>query len=282
MEITVSNADFSACNIGKYVSIEVIAMMAKYTNFASNKMALGAMQKFYDTIGATTLAKCTIIVPCLAANVTEAMKDLVTGTDLRSSSFDGSYFAITSGKGIIAANGASATTADYRRFNAVNGGRNKYSGQLRLWALSVGNSTSYLGGGSDMGNVAANRFVLDSTGLTSLAGMTNEGLSFRGYALIGFDTSKGIVGYLDNQSNGSKYTIFDADNEYSVNRAVAETTGGVIAYNNNYLCQSYYDSANTDTPISMHVWGYEITDTEAVTIRDAVYQFMKDMGINPA
>lgn len=275
MELIIKNADFSACGIGQTISNDVIRMMAKYSNFADNDDALQAMQAFYSTVGSDILAKCTIIVPCFAANVTEAMKDLVTDTDLRSNTFDGNYFNITANKGLVATNEASSTTANYRKINAMNGGSDKYNGQLKMLLYS-NDSTTVLCQASDGGYIYPNNIFVNANAQTALSGMTNEGLTISSGGIRGFNTN-GIIGILDNQANGSKYSIIDDENVYSTIRTAEETQSN--PYNSIYMCQYWNSAPNTSNPIAMFVWGIGISDAEAIILRNAVKQFKIDMGI---
>lgn len=283
MELIIKNADFSACGIGIAISNEVRRMMAKYSNFADDDEALQAMQKFYTAVGSETLAKCTIIVPCFAANVVEAMKDLVTDTDLRSETFNSAYYSIIANKGLVATNEASKSTIPYRTIKAVNGASNKYTGQLRLFALSETENFKYISTANGGGFLYSQQIQVNEAGYNGLTGLVDSGLTListqSGYFIKGFDYSKGIVGILDNKSNGSKYSVLDYNNKYSTIRT---TEGGDTPYNTMYFNQGYISSPNTTCPIAMYVWGIGITEAEAVTIRDAVYHFTTDLGINPA
>lgn len=280
MELIVKNADFSACGIGQAVSNDVIRMMSKYSNFANNNIALQAMQRFYSTVGAETIAKCTIIVPCFAANIAEAMKDLATDTDLRSETFDDSYYSIVANKGLIAANDASGTTIDYRIINAVNGSTSKYEGHLKLFAYMPDEQNRALSIGSDGGYIGTKSTLINANGVTSLAGLSSTGLTIGDDSNISGYRNNGILGVLDNRINGSKFSIIDDENIYSTLRTTAESSNNDFNYYKNYFCQFYSGGANTTSPISMFVWGSGITDSEAITIRNAVRQFMTYMPFN--
>lgn len=279
MELIVKNADFSACGIGQAISNDVIRMMAKYSNFANNTIALQAIQGFYSTVGAETIAKCTIIVPCFAANIAEAMKDLATDTDLRSETFDGSYYSIVANKGLIAANGASSATLNYRMINAVNGSTSKYEGHLKLFAYVPDVTNSALSVCNDNGYLCTRATIIDDNGVASLSGLSSAGLTINNSNISGYRTN-GIIGYLDNRIKGSKFSIIDDENIYSTLRTTAENANNNYNYYKTYLCQNYSSGDNTTTPISMFVWGSGITDSEAIIIRNAVRQFMTDMSLN--
>lgn len=279
MEIIVKNADFSACGIGLSISPAVTEMMAKYTNYKDDEQALTAMQKFYGRVGAGTLSKCTVIVPCLAADVVEAMKDLVTDTDVRDTEFDVSYFNIVQGKGLVGAQSSTADTIKYRRISAVNKTETEVAGHLKMVAFTDVNiyNSKYIVSASDGGYIESLKIDLNANGSQSVNGLSEEGLTFDAYGFKGFDSSKGIVGVLESKLQNTKYTIFDWANSYSTLRTVDGSSPHL--YTTCYLCQGYNQGTNNITPICMFVWGIGITDDEALTIRDAMYQFKTDMGI---